>query len=180
MLCTKCEQWIHGRCSKLKKVTPSAARFFVCNKCEKVTNGVGEVQQKVMCDEVETVKGFCYLGNRLNANGGCEAVVTARTRVGWKKFSKCGKILFGTRFSLQMKGKIYKSFVRSAMLYRSKMWCLRENKVVILRRAKRSMVRVMCGVKLVNKRNTEELMDMLGLKEAARANGVRWYGHVLR
>ena len=64
------------------------------------------------------------------------------------------------------------------------MWCLRENKVVILRRAKRSMVRVMCGVKLVNKRNTEELMDMLGLKEApdnlARANGVRWYGHVLR
>ena len=64
------------------------------------------------------------------------------------------------------------------------MWCLKENKVVILRRTKRSMVRVMCGVMLVNKRNTEELMDMLGLKEAAdnlaRANGVRWYGHVLR
>ena len=42
----------------------------------------------------------------------------------------------------------------------------------------------MCGVKLVNKRNTEDLIDMLGLKEAAnklaRANGVRWYGHVLR
>ena len=42
----------------------------------------------------------------------------------------------------------------------------------------------MCSVKLVDKRNTEELMDMLGLKEAAnklaRANGVRWYGHVLR
>ena len=46
------------------------------------------------------------------------------------------------------------------------------------------MVRALCGVKLVNKRNTEELMDMLGLKEAAdklaKANGVRWYGHVLR
>ena len=31
---------------------------------------------------------------------------------------------------------------------------------------------------------TEEQMDMLGLKEAidwlATANGVRWYGHVLR
>ena len=42
----------------------------------------------------------------------------------------------------------------------------------------------MCGVKLVDKRNIVELMDMLGLKEAAdklaRANGVRWYGHVLR
>ena len=45
-------------------------------------------------------------------------------------------------------------------------------------------MRVLCGVKLMDKRNTEKLMDMLGLKEAAdklvRANGVRWYGHVLR
>ena len=45
---------------------------------------------------------------------------------------------------------------------RSKTWCLRENKAAILRRAERSMVRVMCSVKLVNKRNTMELMDMLG------------------
>ena len=46
------------------------------------------------------------------------------------------------------------------------------------------MVRVMCGVKLVDKRNTKQLMDMLGLKEAAnklvRANSVMCYGHVLR
>ena len=43
---------------------------------------------------------------------------------------------------------------------------------------------MMCSVKLMDKRNTMELMDMLGLKEAAdklaRANGMRWYGHVLR
>ena len=45
----------------LKKVTQSAARFFVCNKCDKATNGA-EVQQEVMCDEVETVKGICYFG----------------------------------------------------------------------------------------------------------------------
>ena len=25
---------------------------------------------EVLCDEVETVKGFCYLGDRLNASGG--------------------------------------------------------------------------------------------------------------
>ena len=35
-----------------------------------------------MCDEVETVKGFCYLGDRLNASGVCEAAMTATTRVG--------------------------------------------------------------------------------------------------
>ena len=46
------------------------------------------------------------------------------------------------------------------------------------------MVRAMCGVKLMDKRNTEELMNLLGLKgtldRLAKANGVRWYGHVLR
>ena len=83
-----------------------------------------------------------------------------------------------------MKGKIYKSNVRSAMLYGCKPWCLKKNEIAILRRAERSMVRTMCGVKLVEKRNAEELINMLGLKEAvdklARANGMRWYGHVLR
>ena len=56
--------------------------------------------------------------------------------------------------------------------------------MVILRRTERAMVRSMCGVKLVHRKNTEELMKMLGLKETldktAKANGVRWYGHVVR
>ena len=68
--------------------------------------------QEVMCDEVESVKGFRYLGDKLKASGECEAAVTTRTRVGWKKFRECSEILFGKRFSLQMKGKIYKHYVR--------------------------------------------------------------------
>ena len=142
---------------------------------------MGKEQQDVMC-EVKTVRGFCYLSDRLNASGGCEAAETAKTRLGWKKFRGCGEILFRKRFSLGMKRKVYKIYVRSAMLYESKMWCSRENEVAILRRAERPMVRAMCSVKLVDKGNTVELMDMIRLKEAAdklaRANGVRWYGHV--
>ena len=84
-LCTKCDQWIHVRCSKLKKVTPRCSKI-VCGKCDKATNGVRQVQHEVMCDKVEIVKQFCYLGNRLNASGECEATVTTRTRLGWKKF----------------------------------------------------------------------------------------------
>ena len=34
------------------------------------------------CEEVKTVKGFCYLRNRVNESGGCEAAVTARPRIG--------------------------------------------------------------------------------------------------
>ena len=66
------------------------------------------------------------------------------------------------------------------MLYGSETWFLRENEIAILRRTERAM----CGAKLMEKKRTEDLMDMLGLKETvvqmAKANGVRWYVHVLR
>ena len=48
---------------------------------------------EVLCDEVETVKGFCYLEDRLNASDGCETAVTARVRIGWMKFRECGELL---------------------------------------------------------------------------------------
>ena len=42
----------------------------------------------------------------------------------------------------------------------------------------------MGGAKLIEKKRTVDLMEMLGLKETAdqmaKVNGVRWYGHVLR
>ena len=46
------------------------------------------------------------------------------------------------------------------------------------------MMRAMCGQKVVHRKTTGEQMDMLGLRKTvdrlATANGVRWYGHVLR
>ena len=43
-------------------------------------------QEEKLCDEVETVWEFTYLGDRVSAGGGCVAAVTARTRCGWVKF----------------------------------------------------------------------------------------------
>ena len=130
VLCVKCDKWIHGRCAKVQRVTLRLGRDFVCGRCKKQANGlVGLVEE--LCEEVETVKSFCYLGDRVNASGACEAAVTARARIGWVKFKVCGE--FSKRFSLKMKGMIYRSCVRSAMLYGSKTWCLRENEMAILR-----------------------------------------------
>ena len=61
---------------------------------------------KKLCDGEETVSKFSYLGDRLNATGGCETAVTARTRIGWMNFRECSKMLKGRRFSLKMKGKV--------------------------------------------------------------------------
>ena len=67
------------------------------------------------------------MGDRVNASGGCEKALTARTRIGWVKFKECGELLNSKRFSLKTKGIVYRSCVRSAILYGSETWCLREN-----------------------------------------------------
>ena len=51
------------------------------------------------------------------------------------------------------------------VLYGSEAWCLQENEKAILRRTERAMVRAMCGQKVVDRKTTEEQMDMLRLKE---------------
>ena len=92
--------------------------------------------------------------------------------------------MLGNRFPLKMKGKVYRCCVRSAILYGSETWCLKENEKAILRRTERAMVRAKCGQKVVDRNTTGEQMDMLGLKETidrlATVNGIRWYGHALR
>ena len=182
VLCTVCRKWIHARYAQTKNGSSSFAQQFICRRCQDIGDDKEEPVE-VLCDEVETVRGFCYLGDRLNASGGCETAVTARVRIGWMKLRECGELLLGRRFSLKMKWMVYRSCVRSAMLYRNETWCLRENEMMILRKTERAMAILMCGVKLVNGKNTEDLMKMLGLKETldktAQANGVRWYGHVV-
>ena len=62
VLCGKCDKWIHARCAKMKRVTPSLAKDFVCNVCVGRSRGLVVPPLEKLCDEVESVKGFCYLG----------------------------------------------------------------------------------------------------------------------
>ena len=52
----------------------------MCDKVETV-KGFCYLGDEVMCDKVETVKGFCYLGDRMNA----------RKRVEMEEIQECGR-----------------------------------------------------------------------------------------
>ena len=54
---------------------------------------------------MEKVDKLCYLGDRLDADGGCDSAVTARFRSASKKFREYLPILTGKGFSLKLKGK---------------------------------------------------------------------------
>ena len=64
VLCTKYGTWVYGRCAKIKRIVARLAMHFVCLKCKGIIEGTADSIEK-FCDEVETVNGFCYLGDRL-------------------------------------------------------------------------------------------------------------------
>ena len=74
--------------------------------------------------------------------------------------------------------------MRSATLYGSETWSLGQNDIGILQIAEGAMVRSMCRLKVIDKKSTKDLKQMLHLNETmdqlAKVNCVRWHGHVLR
>ena len=137
VLCTKCRNSVHGKCVNIKRVTAWLAIHFVCLKCKGIMEETVDSIEK-LCDEVETVNGFCYFGNRLYASGGCEAAVTARVRIDRVRFRECGELLLGNWFPLRIKDRVYRCCIRLAIQYGSEAWCLKENKKVVSMRMEKS------------------------------------------
>ena len=65
LMCTDVERY-RGVKSALKKVD---GKF----KCKRIVNGVVNSEAETgLSDSIERVKSFVYLGDQLNAGGGCE------------------------------------------------------------------------------------------------------------
>ena len=139
-------------------------------------------QEEKLCDEVETVSEFTYLGDRVNVCEACKAAVHARTRFGWARSKECNKLSCGKRFPLRLKMATYKTYIRPPILYGCEAWHMKEGEMLILRWTEKSMVKAMCGVQLKDRTRSKD--SMLGLNETidqlAMVNSVCWYDHVLR
>ena len=92
VLSTACGKWVHAACTDKKKVTVNLAEDFICKKCGGMVKKL-KGPDEMLCDGVENVTKFSYLGHKLNATGGCETTVTARRRIGWIKFRKGSEML---------------------------------------------------------------------------------------
>ena len=92
------------------------------------------------------MKCFRNLSEILNANCCSEAAVTANTRIGTVELRESGEELYG---NIIIEGKFYLSCVQE---YGSETWCLNDEEVAIFKITERAMLRVMYGVKLVDKK----------------------------
>ena len=192
ILCIKCKQWVHYRCSKLKKkiakLSAKEIEEFTCKKCkhdEEAGSGFEGGDEMILNggDKCEVVNKFCYLGDMLSVGGGADAAVVTRISSGWKKFRELQPILTAKYVSCKTKGILYTACVRSVMIYGAETWPMKKCIGDLLDRAEMRMVRWMCGVSLLDHIRSEDLrkrMEILSIEEMLRRARLRWFGHVMR
>ena len=59
-------------------------------------------------------------------NGDLYAEMTHRIQSGWKNWKRISGILCDRRISLRVKGKVYKTVVRPAMMYGAETWAVKK------------------------------------------------------
>ena len=164
----------------------SCGDVFVCRTCLGHNCSVEEkVEFKRSKNVLEEVEKFCYLGDMIICYGEASEAVSPRIGSAWKKFRELSGVLVWTHgLSLKQRGKIYQYCVRPVLLYCCETWELTVADEGKLRGAEQRMIRMMCGVKLVDKVSTYVLRDRVGLvvkiEDTIIQSRLRWYGNVMR
>ena len=65
----------------------------------------------------------------LQRDGDIDKDVSHRIKVGWMKWRKASGILCGKRVSQKIKGKLYRTAIRPAMLYGAECWPMKRQHV---------------------------------------------------
>ena len=109
--------------------------------------------------------------------------VSARIGSAWKKFRELSGVLVGKQ-GLSLKGKIYQCCVRPVLLYCCETWELTFADEARLHGVGHQMIRMICGVRLVDRVSTDVLCDRVGvvvkIEDMIIQSCPRWYGHVMR
>jgi len=66
---------------------------------------------------LELVNKFCYFDDMLSVEGGADAAVETRIRIGWNKFRQLVPLLTNKDVSLIVRVGLYSSYVQSSMLH---------------------------------------------------------------
>ena len=106
-MCTACGKWIHKpkQCSGIKGSLGKVQKFE-CNVCKTAITKQDEIGLRIGNNmSFERVETFCYFGDMLSSDGGCDRAMLARVNKAWNKFRELKSFLCAKRISLNVKGK---------------------------------------------------------------------------
>ena len=107
----------------------------------------------ILGEELERVTHFKYLGMSM------ETEITKRVGAGWRNWKKCSGVLCDRRMPVKLKGKVYKTVIRPAMLYGAETWATTKTQEKQIEVTEMRMLRWMCGVTRKDKTRSEHTYE---------------------
>ncbi|MCJ8736404.1 hypothetical protein PDJAM_G00257550 [Pangasius djambal] len=159
----------------------SESRVQVEENLERWREGSGTV--RLQGEEVKKVQEFKYLGSTVQSNGECGKEVKKRVQAGWNGWGKVSGVLCDRKISVRIKGKVYETVVRAAMLYGLETVSLRKRQESELEVAELKMLRFSLGVTRLDRIRNENIRGTAHvgrLGDKVREARLRWFGHVQR
>ncbi|KAK3540881.1 hypothetical protein QTP86_002980 [Hemibagrus guttatus] len=171
------ERWRFALERRGMKVSRSKTEYMCVNERE----GSGTV--RLHCEEVKKVQEFKYLGSAVQSNGECGKEVKKQVQAGWNGWRKVSGVLCDRKISARIKGKVYRTVVRAAMLYGLETVSLRKRQESELEVAELKMLRFSLGVTRLDRIRNEYIRGTAHvgrLGDKVREARLRWFGHVQR
>ena len=159
------------------KVSRSKTEYLCIN------GGNDDETVKMEDTKVPRVKEFKYLGSMVQKSGDCKREVKKRVYPGWNGWRRVTGVICDKRLPARVKGKLYSSGVRPAMVYGLETVAVTKKQVKEMEVAEMKMLRFAMGVMRKDKIRNEHIrstvkVERLGMK--MREGRMRWYGHVMR
>ena len=159
------------------KVSRSKIKYLCIN------GGNDDETVKMENTKMPRVKEFKYLGSTMQESGGCEREVKRRVQAGWNGWRKVFGVIYDRRLPAKVKGKVYSSVVRPAMVYGLETVAVTKKQVEEMEVAEMKMLRFTMRVTRKDKTRNEYIrstikVERLGMK--MREGRLRWCGHVMR
>lgn len=127
---------------------------------------------------------FKYLGSVINNTATCDDDLNHRVSVGWQKWKENSSIFCDRKMPLKLKGKLYSTVVRPALLYGSQCWTLYKNYENKMTATEMKMCRMSVGVTKLDHIRSTRIRGSLHIKkpivEKMRDDRKGWFEHVLR
>jgi hypothetical protein len=126
---------------------------------------------------------FHYLGSMLQKDGDIDEDVSHRIKAGWLNWRQASDVLCDPRVALKLKGKFYRTAIRSAMLYKVECWPTKRRHVQQLSIAEIHMLRWICGHTRRDRVRNDDIRERLGeapVEEKLMQYRLRWFGHIQR
>ncbi|KAK3547576.1 hypothetical protein QTP86_025465, partial [Hemibagrus guttatus] len=120
---------------------------------------------------------------QIQSNGECGKEVKKRVQAGWNGWRKVSGVLCERKISARIKGKVYRTVVRAAMLYGLETVSLRKRQESELEVAELKMLRFSLGVTRLDRIRNEYIRGTAHvgrLGDKVREARLRWFGHVQR